>query len=99
MIFSEETVVNEINIAGIVIPSLLGLEAAIIISFTVFIIFMVKRRNDINARKTELKKKNKKLKNSNLKKAGKTKKKIANGVKTKTITTKKINVKPANKNH
>ena len=99
MIFSEETVVNEINIAGIVIPSLLGLEAAIIISFTVFIIFMVKRRNDINARKTELKKQNKKLKNGNLKKAGKTKKKKANGVKTKTVTTKKINVKPANKNH
>ena len=98
MIFSEETVVNEINIAGIVIPSLLGLEAAIIISFTVFIIFMVKRRNDINARKTELKKQKKKLKNG-MKKADKTKKKIANGVKTKTVTTKKINVKPANKNH
>ena len=64
-----------------------------------FIIFTVKRRNDINARKTELKKQNKKLKNGNLKKAGKTKKKIANGVKTKTVTTKKINVKPANKNH
>ena len=90
-----------INIAGIVIPSLLGLEVAIIISFTVFIIFMAKRRNEINERKKESKKKNKKVKNSNSKKAVKTKKKITNGatsVKTKTVTTKKINVKPANKN-
>ena len=84
------------------IPALLGFEAVILLSFTVFIIFMVRRRNEINEKKKESKNKtNKKVKNSNPKKAGKTKKKITNGVKSvksKAVTTKKINVKPANKN-
>ena len=61
---------------------------------------MVRRRNAINEGKKETK--NKKVKNCNPKKAGKSKKKkITNGVKsvkTKAVTAKKINVKPANKN-
>ena len=104
MSFQEQETGAEINIAGIVIPSLLGLEVAIILSFTIFIILMVKRRNEINESKKEPKKKNKKVKNCNLKKAGQTKKKVTKtnagkSVKTKSVTTKKINVKPANKNH
>ena len=59
----------ELDIAGIVIPALLGVDVFIIIIFTVFIIIMARRKYD--KRNKELNKNKDKSKSKNLKKLNK----------------------------
>ena len=95
----ETTSQPQIDIAGIVIPALLGLDTFIIISFTVFIIIMAKRNYERN--KEVNKKKKKKKVDSNAKRAELKRKKIVSKINATSvkpgIKTQKINVKPAAK--
>ena len=89
--------VAKLDIAGIVIPALLGFDAFIIVSFTIFIIIMARRKYDerIKENKKKNNKMKNKMKNKNVKKSNNKNKNIAVKKPVKAVSTKKIKVKPA----